>query len=42
MSCFENQNEDEVEINIFEATDEGLDMLRRYLEEKAERFFESK
>ena len=42
MSCFENQNEDEVEINIFEATNEGLDMLRRYLEEKAERFFESK
>lgn len=39
MSCFENQNEDEIETNVFESSEEGLDMVKRYLEEKAERFF---
>ena len=41
MSCFENQNEDEIETNIFELSDEGLGMVKRYLEEKAEVFFDN-
>lgn len=41
MSCFENQNEDEIETNIFELSEEGLGMVKRYLEEKAEVFFDN-
>lgn len=41
MSCFENRNEDEIETNIFELSDEGLGMVKRYLEEKAEVFFDN-
>ena len=39
LACFENQNEDEIMTNIFEPTEDGLDLLKRYLEEKAEEFF---
>lgn len=39
MSCYENQNEDEIETNIFEPDEDGLAMVKRYLEEKAEEFF---
>lgn len=39
MSCFENQNEDEIEVNVFEATEDGLELLKRYLEDKSEEFF---
>lgn len=39
MSCFENQREDEIEVNVFEMSEEGLDLLKRYLEDKAEEFF---
>ena len=41
MSCFENQNEDEIVTNIFEPDEDGLDLLKRYLEEKAEEFFDN-
>ena len=39
MSCYDNQNEDDIVTNIFEPTEDGLDLLKRYLEEKAEEFF---
>lgn len=42
MSCFENQNEDDIVTNIFEPSEEGLDLLKIYLEEKAEEFFANK
>ncbi len=42
MSCFENQNEDDIETNLFELSEDGLALLKRYLEEKAAAFFANK
>lgn len=39
MSCFESQNEDQIEMGVFEPDEDGLDLLKRYLEDKAEAFF---
>lgn len=39
LNCFECQNEDEVEIKIFEMEEESRPLIKQWLEEKYEAFF---
>ena len=39
MISFENCNEDEIENNLFEATESGVEQIKEYLQGKADRFF---
>ena len=39
MLSFESQNEDDIESNIFELSEEGLEKVKQYLQSKADSFF---
>ncbi len=39
MLSFDCQNEDEIETNIFELSEEGLEKVKEYLQSKADSFF---
>lgn len=38
--CFECQNEDEIEIKVYEAENESLDEIKSWLEEKCSEYFD--
>lgn len=39
MLSFDSQNEDEIETNVFELSEEGLEKVKQYLQAKADSFF---
>lgn len=41
MLSFDNQNEDDIENSLFEATEEGVLQVKEYLQKKADSFFEA-
>lgn len=41
LSCYENQNEDDIKNNVFELSEEGMQDLKSYLQQEADSFFEA-
>ena len=39
MSCFEDQNEDDIRNNVFELSEEGMAAVKQFVENEADEFF---